>query len=500
MPVNPLIPGFHPDPSVCRVGDTYYLATSTFEYLPGVPIFRSTDLREVELIGHVATREGQLGVAGVPTGGGAYAPTIRHHDGRFWLVVPDVLGTGRGNVLFTADDPAGPWSDGIVMEVPGIDPDIAWDDDGACYVTASVLQLDEQTGGTVHEGIKQVRIDPATGAALEPAMRQLWSGTGGMFPEAPHLYRIGEWWYLMIAEGGTERGHAVSIARSASPKGPFEGCPDNPLVTARGTDRAVQNTGHGDLVQLPDGSWAMVLLGTRPRSKTRAFAPMGRETFLTPVTWKDGWPVVEPVQLDGRHPPVSRRWTPAEGFDGEFVAVRQFPADVADLTVRPGAARLSGVAEGMSAARPAFFGVRQCAEQFTIRVSLDVSAGVGGLSVRYDEAAHFDLDADPGQVTATMHAYGLTQSWTRRRREPAGTVELRLSADPSGAGSLPASCDRITAQVRDGGDWVDVGAVDGRFLSAEVCESFTGRVAGPYARSGVVDVLGLDYTGQDGPR
>lgn len=286
---NPLIPGFHPDPSIVRVGEWYYLATSSFEYLPGIPIFRSRDLRSVELIGHVAVREGQLGVPGVPTGGGAWAPTIRHHDGRFHLVVPDMMGTGRGNLLFTAEDPAGPWDDGVVLEALGIDPDIAWDEDGTCYVTMSGFVLDEESGELTHQGITQVTIDPTTGRALSDPIR-LWSGTGGMFPEAPHLYRVGEHWYLMIAEGGTERGHSVTIARGPSPEGPFTGAPHNPLATARGTDRAVQNTGHGDLVELHDGAWAMVLLGTRPRSATRAWAPMGRETFIVPVTWVDGWP------------------------------------------------------------------------------------------------------------------------------------------------------------------------------------------------------------------
>lgn len=496
--VNPLISGFHPDPSVCRVGDTYYLATSTFEYLPGIPIFRSTDLRGVELIGHVATRPGQLGTPGVPTGGGTWAPTIRHHDGRFWLVVPDMMGTGRGNVLFTADDPAGPWSDGVVMEVPGIDPDIAWGDDGTCYVTASFLRLDAD-GGMVHEGIKQIKLDPHTGKALEAEPRQLWSGTGGMFPEAPHLYHIGDYWYLMIAEGGTERGHAVTIARSASPEGPFEGCPHNPLVTARGTDRPVQNSGHGDLVELTDGSWAMVLLGTRPRSSTRAFAPMGRETFVTEVTWDDaGWPHAEPVLLDERHAPVEKHWTPADGIDGEFLAIRQFPGDVADLASRPGAVRLTGPGWGMEALKPAFLGLRQCAEEFEATVELDVSAGVGGLSMRYDEHAHLDLEATVTQVRATMHAYGLTQSWTHARTNPGPLVRLRIAAVPPQAAGIDmaASCDRLSAGVLDG-DWVEVGAVDGRFLSAEVCESFTGRVVGAYARDGVVDLLALDYTGQD---
>ena len=501
---NPLISGFHPDPSVVKVGDDYYLATSTFEYLPGVALFHSRDLERFSLVGHVAVREGQTGVSGVPTGGGVWAPTIRHHDGRFWLVVPDMMGTGRGNVLFTADDPAGPWSDGVVMDVVGVDPDIAWDDDGTCYVTMSGLSI-AQDGSMTHLGITQVRLDPETGAALsEP--RALWSGTGGKFPEAPHLYRIGDWWYLMIAEGGTERGHSSTIARGRSPEGPFEGSPRNPLVTARGTDRAVQNTGHGDLVRTPDGDWAMVLLGTRPRSSTRAFAPMGRETFITAVHFEDdGWPSAEPVQLDARHDPVERKVSfPSEdaaaldGFDGEVVAVRRFPRDVADLVARPGAARLASDGRGMDHPQPVFLGIRQCTEQCTVSVTLDVSAGVGGIAMRYDERAHLDVEATVEHVLVTMHAYGLTQSWAHTRATPADQVSLRIVANPPAPGELPmaTSCDRLAAEVLDG-EWVEVAGVDGRFLSSEVCESFTGRVVGPYARTGVVDVLAWEYEGLD---
>jgi beta-xylosidase len=503
---NPLIPGFHPDPSVCRVGDTYYLATSTFEYLPGIPVFRSTDLVHVELIGHVAVRDGQLGTPGVPTGGGTWAPTIRHHDGRFWLVVPDMMGTGRGNVLFTADDPAGPWSDGVVMDVFGIDPDIAWDADGTCYVTMSGLGFADD-GTAQHLGITQVRIDPGTGAALSEPI-SLWSGTGGMFPEAPHLYEVDGTWYLMIAEGGTERGHAVTIARGPSPEGPFEGAPHNPLVTARGTDRAVQNTGHGDLVQRPDGTWAMVLLGTRPRSMTRAFAPMGRETFVVPVTWEDGWPHAEPVLLDERHGPVARTiafpaapGAPAvlDGFDGEVLAVRAFPRDVADLAARPGWARLTGRGAGMADEHPVFLGIRQCSEGAEVTVTLDVTAGVGGLSMRYDEHSHLDVEATADLVTMTMTARGLQQSWARPRTAPGGEVRLRIVADPPPVGQavLGASCDRLVGLVEDAGEWVELGSVDGAFLSSDFTESFTGRVVGPYAREGVVDVRTIEYAGQD---
>lgn len=139
-------------------------------------------------------------------------------------------------------------------------------------------------------------MDLETGQALEEP-RSLWSGIGLMFPEAPHLYEIDGTWYLLIAEGGTERGHSVSIARGTRPDGPFEGCPANPVLSARSTARPVQNTGHADLVRTPDDGWALFLLGMRPGGLTRAFSPMGRETFSTTLEWVDGWPVAQPVEL-----------------------------------------------------------------------------------------------------------------------------------------------------------------------------------------------------------
>ncbi|MGX9901450.1 family 43 glycosylhydrolase [Arthrobacter sp. SA17] len=291
---NPLIPGFNPDPSIVKVGENYYLATSTFEYLPGLPIYHSTDLISWTQIGNVVEREGQLDSWDVPTLGGAWAPTIRHHEGLFYLAVTDAV--GRGTLVFTATDAAGPWSDGTPIHgAVGIDPDLAWDSEGNAYMTYS--GLDTITGqASEHGGILQVRVDLENGKALEQP-RSVWSGTGLMFPEAPHLYQHGNYWYLLIAEGGTERGHSVSIARGTSPQGPFENNLANPVLSARSTDRPIQNTGHGDLVQTPDGAWAMVMLGTRPRGMNRAFSALGRETFITQVHWEEGWPVVEPVTL-----------------------------------------------------------------------------------------------------------------------------------------------------------------------------------------------------------
>ena len=191
---NPVLNGFHPDPSVVRVGDEWFLATSTFEYLPGIPIHRSRDFENWELIGHVGARPETFGIADVPTAGGVWAPTIRHHDGVFHLVI--TVAMGRGMLHFTATDAAGPWSDGDLIvgidgteSINGIDPDIAWDADGNVYVTYSGLILNGPEIGT-HLGILQVKVDLENHIALEEP-RSLWSGTGGQFPEAPHLYEVG---------------------------------------------------------------------------------------------------------------------------------------------------------------------------------------------------------------------------------------------------------------------------------------------------------------------
>ena len=200
---------------------------------------------------------------------------------------------GEGHLLVHAEDPAGPWSEPILIpEAMGIDPDLAWDEDGTCYLTWHVL--DFTRGGY---GIRQAPIDLATGAFLEAAY-PVWQGSGMAAAEGPHLYRIGEYWYLVLAEGGTERGHAVTVARASSPRGPFEACPWNPVFTHRSSTHPVQNVGHADLVQTPEGDWAAVYLGARTRGSTPGFHVLGRETFLAGVDWSDGWPVFDEARYD----------------------------------------------------------------------------------------------------------------------------------------------------------------------------------------------------------
>lgn len=252
---NPVIPGFYPDPSVCRVGNDYYLVTSSFEYFPGVPVFHSKDLINWKQIGHCLTRDSQLNLDKCYFSAGIYAPTIRYHDGVFYMVTTNV--SGSGNFYVSATDPAGEWSDPIWVKQGGIDPTLFWDDDGTCYFMSN---------GGFEGGTAISKIDIATGKLLSEPVT-VWLGEGGRFPEAPHIYKKDGYYYLLIAEGGTEYAHAVTIARSKNIFGPYESCPSNPILThskRSAQNSPIQGVGHADLIQAHDGSWWAVFLGFRP--------------------------------------------------------------------------------------------------------------------------------------------------------------------------------------------------------------------------------------------
>jgi xylan 1,4-beta-xylosidase len=500
---NPLIAGFYPDPSVVKVGDDYYLVNSTFEYLPGIPVFHSRDLVEWTKIGHVVTREGQLASHSVPTLGGAWAPTIRHRDGVFYVVVTDAM--GRGMLIFTASDPAGPWSDGTLVDgVHGIDSDLAWDLDGLAYITYSGLDVTSGNPPGEHGGILQVTVDLATGAVLSPPVA-LWQGSGLKFPEAPHLYQRGEFWYLVIAEGGTERGHGISVARGLHPAGPFEPGPGNPILSARSTSRPIQNTGHGDLVETPDGGWAIVMLGMRPTGMTQAFSAMGRETFITDARWTaDGWLEADPVLLNPREGEFSF----SDSFDGssgsalglEWIGVRRYPSAFASLSARPGRVTLTGDGSSLDDLRPAFLGYRQQHPLASVSVLVEpLLDGVGGLGVRYDELHHYEIEVSEGRVTARAAVAGIRQEWSVSISS-AAPVTLHLDFVASvGEGFLPnLTSDQVVLSVTTAeGERHELARVDGRYLSQETAASFTGRVIGLFATQGEVAFTAFAYTGRD---
>jgi alpha-N-arabinofuranosidase len=351
---NPILPGFYPDPSICRVGEDYYLVTSTFEYFPGLPIFHSRDLVHWQQIGHVLERKSQLPLEGIRSSGGLYAPTIRYSDGVFYVANTLVDGKTRsGNFIVTATNPAGPWSEPHWLDnAPGFDPSLFFDDDGRVWFTGNRMAEQSQYEGHTEIWLQELDI---INMRLIGEKHVLWDGAfkRAVWAEAPHIYKIIDWYYLMIAEGGTAHNHAVTIARSHKITGPYEVNLRNPILTHRhlGQDYPIVGTGHADLVDTPSGEWWMVLLAMRPYGGY--FYNLGRETFIAPVRWEEEWPVVSPgtgrVEFEYPAPNLpTSPWpvTPScEDFEGPPLALhwnflRTSPEEYLSLNEKPGYLRL----------------------------------------------------------------------------------------------------------------------------------------------------------------
>lgn len=476
----PVLPGFWSDPTICRAGDDFYLAHSSFEYFPGAPVHHSTDLLTWRQIGHVITRPEQSDLVAGGLAKGIYGSTIRHHDGRFWFITTNVNQAMEGLQLFVADDPAGPWSDPVLVPVLGIDPDLAWDDDGTCILTWCGFP----------SGISQVAIDPATGALLSEPI-QPWSGTGLRNPEGPHLYHIGDWWYLLLAEGGTDRGHCVTVARSRTPQGPYEECPANPILTHRSTEHPVQSVGHADLVEGPEGRWYCVYHGTRPHGGFPQYHVLGRETMLAPVDWVDGWPVI--VETDGLVTASDRSFT--DSFEGVLDPRWVTPSGTL-AGARVTDAGLELTASG--AHRPVVTRVTDL--DWTATVTLDVTRGRARVAVRLNDRHWFGLEVGPDAVHAVA-TIGPTRSVIASTDvfEP-GHVQVRIAARvPAGGMGFPVpEPDLVSLEALANGNVRRLAALDGRYVSTEVAGGFTGRMVGCEALEGVVVVRSFAYEGLDG--
>lgn len=381
IPDRPILAGTYPDPSVCRVGDDFYLVTSTFEYFPGIPVFHSTDLESWTQVGHVVDRLDQLDLSTVASSGGLYAPTIRHHAGTFYLTCTLVGGDGpTGNFVMTATDAAGPWSAAIWIEGEGFDPSLFFDDDRAWFV-GTRLRAEPEWHDQAEVWLRE--FDPVA-MALVGEESVLWTGAvrGAVWAEGPHIYRRGGWYYLLASEGGTEEHHAVSVARSRSIDGPYEGSRANPVFTHRtlGAGHPITGVGHPDLVEGPNGLWWAFLLASRPVVQNHAL--LGRETFAVAVDWDDDWPVFAPGvgqlavteglrRLEG-HATIDNPWTQVR------TARHAGSADGNTVTVHPGP-RLSEVGT------PAFLGIRQRDQAFRFGATVPDRMGI---SLRQSEAAH----------------------------------------------------------------------------------------------------------------
>ena len=364
---NPVLAGFYPDPSVTRVGRKFYLVNSTFTYFPGIPVFESSDLVHWRQLGNVIDRPSELKFDGLGVSRGVFAPTIRFHDGRFYVVNTAV--DGGGNFYVTATNPAGPWSGPHWLpEIDGIDPSLFFDADGKAYI----LNNGPPEGTSLYEGHRAIWLqefnlknDRLVGprrvllnGGVEASKHPIWI-------EGPHMFRRGRWYYLLCAEGGTSSNHSEVVLRSRSPWGPFMPYADNPILTQRDLDPErsdpIVNSGYADFVEAADHSWWAVFLACRSYDKDHFNT--GRETFLLPVTWRDGWPIIlkhgeaVPYVVPGPSflaasthiAPTTGNFTWRDDFDGpavksEWLNVRTPKQRWADVTSRRGWLRIEPLA------------------------------------------------------------------------------------------------------------------------------------------------------------
>lgn len=509
---NPVLPGFHPDPSIVRVEDDFYLVTSTFSWFPGLPIFHSRDLVNWNLVGHAIDRPGMMDFSGLGTNRGLFAPAITHHDGKFWIVNTCI--DCRGNFVITADRAEGPWSDPIWLPFDGIDPSLFFDSDAEGRETAWIVYNDAPPGEPQYEGHRALWLQGFDPEAKTLVGERTLLVDGGVdisgrpvWAEGPHIYKVDGWYYLLAAEGGTADQHSQTIYRSREVTGPYEPGPVNPILTQRNMDPTrpdrVEATGHADMVQLDDGSWWGVFLATRPFDGQSTL--LGRETYLLPVRWEDGWPrFLDPGEAVPAT--VPRPALPAQegtGWSGwrddftgerlspEWITIRG-PGAVQQVGVDPAAGQLWVTASSDGAGslgRPAFTGRRLRHHDAVVTARLRFEPqGAGdfaGLLAFMDETHFFALgiegtgeraqivmrlrDAErPEERGALMAAAPLM---------PGGAVDLRieLSGGTASFGWRKAGAKRWTGLAEN---------VDVEGLASVHAGLFTGLVIGPYAVAG----------------
>jgi xylan 1,4-beta-xylosidase len=478
--MNPVLPGFHPDPSICRVGDVFYIATSTFEWFPGVMIYSSTNLEQWTLRSVPLDTVDLLDMAGNPSSGGVWAPCLSHDGDSFFLVytnvrnwVGSVDGSNGGfkdshNYLVTAPAIEGPWSDPVFLNSSGFDPSLFHDDDGRCWLVN--MRWDYRLGHNSFSGIVLQEYDRRERTLTGP-IKMIFGGTSIGYTEAPHLYTRNGWYYLVTAEGGTEYGHAVTVARSKTIDGPYELHPRTPLLTsvtdrdefdhamARGSDptpylhRGLQKAGHGSLAPISEEEWVLAHLCGRPLPGTY-HCPLGRETALQRVEWREDWPwtmdAVPADQVSFRDVPPSAPGEPAaldttrrhgtqwiEHFDSgrlalELQSIREPLADRARLNVRRGYLTLFGGESPTSRFRQSVLARRVQAFRWSAETAVEVEPEdfqqFAGLLVRYDDATQLLLRvsrSDNGERTL-----GILEYDRGVLRMPLGDSELPLGPGP----------------------------------------------------------------------
>ncbi len=524
---NPILRGFCPDPSIICVGRDYYIATSTFEWWPGVKLFHSRDLKHWEQIPSPLKRESQLNLAGDPTSGGVWAPCLSYDGQYYYLVYTDVK-TKKGryynthNYMVYTDDIYGEWSEPLYLNSIGFDPSLFHDCDGRKYLINMVngfkgvlvqeLVRDEEgeENGNVPVSLRK----PPWRLAGE--RRKVYSGSGIGCTEGPHMYHIGDWYYLITAEGGTGYEHCITLARSKNIWGPFETAPENPVLTSdKENPAALQKCGHGDLVRTPENEWYLVHLCSRPLVGQK-WCTLGRETGIQKVYWdEDGWLrlsaggryaklfVPEPGKEYGTEAmeaesPDDRVRDIRDGFDGRelpvyYVSPRVSYEGFADLSARPGHLRLRGQESMNSLHHVSLVAVRQqerCAmAQTSMEYEPDYPEQAAGLAYMYDamnfyifvktvdesgQSVLMLLKSDAGVITDEMEPVPVMRD-----------EKIELRAETSVDGFMVRFSFRQT-----GGQWQTAKeGLSTQIVTDEHCRGFTGAHFGMYTH----DMTGLGY-------
>ncbi|WP_201312570.1 glycoside hydrolase family 43 protein [Dyella sp. EPa41] len=502
---NPVLAGFSPDPSIVRVGEHYYLVNSSFAYFPGIPVYESRDLVHWAPIGHVIDRPSQLRLDGLGMSRGVYAPAIAHHDGTFFVINTAV--DSGGNFIATADNPAGPWSDPVWLPelADGIDPSLFFDDNGKAYIVNNGVPA----GGSRYDGHRAIwmqEFDIARHAltgprrvlldgGVDPAKKPIWI-------EGPHVYKRDGWYYLMCAEGGTGPQHSEVVLRSRAVWGPYVPYAGNPILTQRDlpADRAhpIVNAGHADLVEAQDGSWWAVFLASR--AYDRVHYNTGRETFLLPVTWKDGWPSILPAGkaipqvakgpsflAAGPQAPHSGNFTWRDEFDkpaldASWQFVRTPSTPWADLRSHPGQLAIEPQAQDLDTLHnPSFLARAQqhlafdASTELVVPAQDGVEAGIAAFqNEHYWYAFGVHRAAGKYLLTVRLHRGAASELMGTAALDKAPAhLQLKISADAG----------RYDFAYNEGSGWkLLLRGADGSLLSTDVAGGFVGATLGPYAR------------------
>jgi alpha-N-arabinofuranosidase len=521
---NPILSGFYPDPSICRAGNDFYLDNSTFAYFPGIPIFHSKDLTNWKQIGSAIDRPGQLCFDGHDISQGLFAPTIRENKGVFYILCT-LINTG-GNFIITAKDPKGPWSDPIwLTEADGIDPSIFFDDNGKVwYIGTHPAPEGEAYSGNYEIFIHEIDMEklacgknPLTGSSIG-----LWRGAlrDAIWPEGPHIYKIGGWYYLLHAEGGTGLDHAVCIARAKEIQGPWEGKRSNPVVTHRhlGKRAKIINVGHADLVDDANGNWYMVLLASR---QFEGVCPLGRETFIVPIIWENEWTYIATEsglieeglpQKDVADKKNSDSLDSCDYFNGDSLPLHwltlRMPVDKKNaafsLTERKDSLRLFTTAAAMRRKEhPAFAGRRIRHKDWSFSVSLEFTP-----KKENEAAGLIILQSEDYQYRLEKYLSPNGNCMLRLIKAAGKEDEIIASAEcPKDAGSLTLAAVNKDMKLSFfyGKDKDSLKCLkdnmDARILSTEYAGGFVGSLAGIFATGNghntgnYADVILSDYKG-----